>query len=38
MAKLWDNNLKSEYDPDNVREDMLIEHILSEARLQGSFK
>ena len=37
MAKLWDNNLKTEYDPANVREDMLIEHILSEARLEGRF-
>mgnify|MGYP001380488592 CR=1 FL=1 len=25
MAKFWDNNLKTEYDPVNVREDMLIE-------------
>ena len=38
MAKLWDNNLKTEYDPANVREDMLIEHILCEARLKDSFK
>ncbi len=35
MAKIWDNNLKSKYDPANVREDMLIEHILIQAKLEG---
>ena len=35
MAKLWDNNLKTEYDPVNNREDMLIEHILIQAKLEG---
>lgn len=30
MAKIWDNNLKTGYDPINIREDMLIEHILIE--------
>ena len=34
MAKIWDNNLKSKYDPANVREDMLIEHILIQAKLE----
>ena len=38
MAALWDNNLKTEYDPVNVREDMLIEHILIQAKLEGKFK
>ena len=38
MAKLWDNNLKTEYDPVNVREDMLIEHILIQAKLEGRFE
>ena len=38
MATLWDNNLKTEYDPVNVREDMLIEHILIQAKLEGKFK
>jgi hypothetical protein len=38
MAKLWNNNLKTEYDPVNIREDMLIEHILIQARLEGKFK
>ena len=38
MAKLWDNNLKTEYDPVNVREDMLIEHIILQAKLEGKFK
>ena len=30
MAKIWDNNLKTGYDPINIREDMLIEYILIE--------
>jgi len=38
MAKLWDNNLKTEYDPVNMREDMLIEHILIQAKLEGTFE
>ena len=38
MATLWDNNLKTEYDPVNVREDMLIEHILIQAKLEGKFE
>ena len=35
MAKLWDNNLRTEYDPVNIKEDMLIEHILIQAKLEG---
>ena len=35
MAKFWDNNLKTQYDPVNIREDMLIEHILIQAKLEG---
>ena len=31
MAKLWDNNLRTEYDPVNVEEDILIEYILTQA-------
>ena len=38
MARLWDNNLKTEYDPLNIREDMLIEHILILAKLEGKFE
>ena len=38
MAKLWNNNLKTEYDLVNVREDMLIEHIIIQAKLEGIFK
>ena len=38
MAKLWDNNLKTEYDPVNNREDMLIEHILIQANLEEKFE
>ena len=38
MAKFWDNNLRTEYDPVNNREDMLIEHILIQAKLEGKFE
>lgn len=38
MAKLWNNNLKTKYDPVNIKEDMLIEHILIEAKLEGRIK
>ena len=37
IAKIWDNNLKTEYDPVNIREDMLIEHIIIQAKLEGHF-
>ncbi len=37
MAKFWDNNLKTEYNPVSNREDMLIEHILIQAKLEGKF-
>jgi len=35
MARIWDNNLKTSYNPDTNREDMLIEHILINAKLEG---
>jgi len=38
MARLWNNDLKTEYDPVNIREDMLIEHIIIQAKLEGKFK
>ena len=38
MAKFWDNNLKTEYDPVNNREDMLIEHIIIQAELEGKIE
>ena len=38
MAKFWNNNLKTEYDPVNNREDMLIEHILIQAKLEGKLE
>ena len=38
MAKMWDNNLKTTYNPANNREDMFIEHIIIQAKLQGKFK
>jgi hypothetical protein len=37
MARIWDNNLKTEYDPINIREDMLIESIIIEAKHVGIF-
>ena len=37
IAFLWDNNLKTKYDPINIREDMLIEQIIFEAKLKGKF-
>ena len=37
MAKLWKNNLKTEYDPVNIREDMLIEHIILQRKIKGEF-
>ena len=33
MAKIWENNLKTEYDPLNIKEDKLIEHILLQNEL-----
>ena len=38
MERLWNNDLKTEYDPVNVREDMLIEHIIIQEKLEGKFK
>ena len=38
MAKFWNNNLKTAYDPVNIREDMLIEHILIQTKLEGKFE
>lgn len=35
MARIYDNDLKQEYDPVNNREDMLIEHIIINAKLEG---
>ena len=37
LAKFYDNNLKTKYDPINEREDMLIEHIILQAKLEGQF-
>ena len=38
IARFWDNNLKTKYDPVKIREDMLIEHILIQAKIEGKFK
>jgi hypothetical protein len=38
MAKFWDNNLKTEYNPVNIREDMLIEHIIIQTKLEGKLE
>jgi hypothetical protein len=35
MAKFWDNNLKLKYDPVNLREDKLIEHIIKDSKLEN---
>ena len=35
MARIYDNDLKQEYEPVNNREDMLIEHIIITAKLEG---
>jgi hypothetical protein len=35
MAKIYDNDLKQEYDPLNNREDMWIEHIINQAKFEG---
>ena len=37
LAKFYDNSLKAKYDPINEREDMLIEHIILQAKLGGKF-
>ena len=38
MAILYDNELKQEYDTENVREDMFIEHIIIQAKLEGKLE
>ena len=38
MARIWNNNLKVKYDPVNIREDMLIEHILIQAKLEETLE
>ena len=38
MAKLWDNNLKTEYNPLNDREDILIEQILTQGKSDYKIK
>jgi len=35
MARIYDNDLKQEYNPENIREDMFIEHIIIQAKLEG---
>ena len=34
MARIWENNLKTKYDPLSIREDMLIEHIITQEKLE----
>ena len=38
MAKFWNNDLKNIYNPKNNREDMFIEHIIKEAKLEEKLK
>lgn len=35
ISKIYDNDLKQEYDPLNNREDMWIEHIINQEKLEG---
>ena len=37
LAKFYDNDLKAKYDPINDRGDMLLEHIILQAKLEGKF-
>ena len=37
MARLYDNNLKSIYDPKNITEDMIIETIIIQEDLENRF-
>ena len=34
-GKIYDNDLKQEYNPENIIEDMYIEHIIIQAKLEG---
>ena len=38
FARMYDHNLKSIYDPVNVREDMFIDKILIQAKKEGRIK
>jgi|TARA_B110000240_G_C13439446_1_gene427377 hypothetical protein len=38
FAKMYDHNLKTTYDPINIREDMLIDKILLQAKKEGRLK
>ena len=38
FAKMYDHNLKTTYDPINIREDMLIDKILLQAKKEGKLK
>ena len=38
LAKFYDNDLKAKYNPINDREDMLLEHIILQAKLEGKFR
>ena len=38
MAKIYDNNLKTSYQPLTNKEDKMIEHIILEAQLEGRIK
>ena len=38
MARIWENNLKTKYDPLSIREDMLIEHIIIQEKLEERLK
>ena len=37
FARMYDMNLKTTFDPENVREDMFIEKIIEQAKREGRF-
>jgi hypothetical protein len=36
FARIYDHNLKTTYDPINIREDMFIDRIISQAKKEGT--
>jgi len=37
FARIYDHNLRTTYDPINIREDMFIDKIISQAKKEGTF-
>ena len=38
FARMYDMNLKTTFDPENVREDMFIDKIIEQAKREGRFE